>query len=89
MKTIIKLLFFLSLFLSPLWSSYKDTLTLASISSKPLFELDEDSFDELIIPYIEQKNNILSVQIIDLEYDEIYWQYKIKGKKILNVMMRI
>ncbi len=84
MKTIIKLLFLLNLFLIPLFAIYNDTLTLANISSKPLFELDKDSFDELVIPYIQQKENILSVQITDLEYDEIYWQYKIKGKKDFN-----
>lgn len=80
MKNFIKLIFLVALFFNTLYAAYKDTETISKISAKPLFELDRATLDELITPFAKDRENILSIQIIDLSYDEIYWEYSKDGE---------
>ncbi len=79
----IKILFLCISLLSFSFASSSSNTDIANISAKPLFELDKDGLDKVLIPYIKNSKAISSVNITDLSYDEIYWSYPL-GKPGLN-----
>ncbi len=70
------LLFLLILMgLSPLAAAPKDAETIAGMASGYLFELNRDGLERMLNPYLQEKNQIRALTIVDSADQTLFWSY--------------
>lgn len=73
------ILFFICFSLS--YAELNEAQIIAKMSSKSLYEFDAEGLDKILNQYLKEKDYISAIQIVDLSYNEIFWNYNKKDRE--------